>query len=78
MKTKIDRSGRVVIPRGLRAQLGLVDGGEVEVDVVGSAILIEPVGGDDLLTESGFIVIPSTGAPVSDTDVREQRLSDQR
>ena len=78
MKTTIDKAGRLVIPRGLRAQVGLIDGGDVEVDVVGSSILIEPIGGDDLTTESGFVVIPSTGTPVTDADVREQRLSDQR
>lgn len=78
MKTTIDKSGRLVIPSGMRTQVGLADGGEVEVEVLGAAIIIEPVGGDDLQNEGVFVVIPSTGQPVSDADVREQRLADQR
>ena len=62
MKTTIDKAGRLVIPRGLRAQVGLVQGGEVEVGVHGAAILIEPVAGDDLLKDGSFVVIPRTGA----------------
>jgi AbrB family looped-hinge helix DNA binding protein len=78
MRTTIDKAGRVVLPRGLRAQVGLTEGGEAEVGVVGAAILIEPVTGDDLQREGDFVVIPSTGEMVSDADVREQRLGDQR
>ncbi len=78
MRTSVDRAGRLVIPQALRAQVGLIDGGEVEVDVLGSAILIEPVGGQDLVMEDGFLVIPATGATVTDADVRAQRQADQR
>ena len=78
MKTTIDKAGRVVLPRGLRAQVGLVEGGEVEIGVMGAAILIEPVVGDDLQREGDFIVIPPSGQSLSDADVREQRLGEQR
>jgi AbrB family looped-hinge helix DNA binding protein len=78
VRTTIDRSGRLVVPLGMRSQLGLTDGGEVEVEVVGAAIVIEPVAGDDLQTEAGFIVIPAIGDPVTDADVRSQRLAEQR
>ncbi len=78
MKTTIDKAGRLVIPRGLRAQVGLVQGGEVEVGVHGAAILIEPVAGDDLLKDGSFVVIPRTGTAVTDEDVRDLRLADQR
>lgn len=78
MRTNIDRSGRLVVPLGMRSQLGLDEGGEVEVEVVGAAIVIEPVAGDDLQTEAGFIVIPATSEAVTDADVRNQRLADQR
>jgi AbrB family looped-hinge helix DNA binding protein len=78
MKTTIDKAGRLVIPRGLRAQVGLLHGGEVEIGVHGAAILIEPAAGDDLLKEGSFVVIPSVGTVVTDEDVRDQRLADQR
>ena len=78
MKTTVDKAGRLVIPRGLRAQVGLMQGGEVEIGVHGAAILIEPVAGDDLLRDGSFVVIPRTGVAVTDDDVQDQRLADQR
>mgnify|MGYP001820343271 FL=1 len=78
MKTTIDKAGRLVIPRGLRAQVGLMQGGEVEIGVHGAAILIEPVAGDDLLKDGSLVVIPRIGVVVTDDDVRDQRLADQR
>jgi AbrB family looped-hinge helix DNA binding protein len=78
MKTTIDRAGRLVIPRGLRAQVGLADGGEVDVVVQGAAILIEPRAGLDLQAEGGFLVIPASGQAIDDDAVREIRLADQR
>ena len=78
MKTTIDRAGRLVIPRGLRAQVGLLEGGEVEIDVFGAAIIVEAVTGDDLQKEGRFVVIPKTGQVIGDDAVREQRLADQR
>lgn len=78
MKTTIDRAGRLVIPRGMRAQVGLVEGGEVDVVVHGSAILIEPLAGHDLQKEGPFLVITATGQALDDDAVRELRLGDQR
>ena len=77
MKTTIDRAGRVVIPRGLRAQVGLVEGGEVDIVVHGSAILLEPLTGHALQKEGPFLVIPSGGQPLDDDALRELRLGDQ-
>ena len=78
MKTTIDRAGRLVIPRGLRAQVGLADGGDVDVEVQGAAILIEPRAGRDLQAEGAYLVIPATGQAIDDEAVRELRLADQR
>jgi AbrB family looped-hinge helix DNA binding protein len=78
MKTTIDKVGRLVIPRGMRAQVGLLEGGEVEVDIQGATIIVEPVAGDDLQNDGPFVVIPKTGHAISDADVREQRHADQR
>ncbi len=62
----------------MRAQVGLLGGGDVEVVVQGAAIMVEPVTGEDLLREGPFVVIPGTGQSITDADVREQRLADQR
>ena len=78
MKTTIDKAGRLVIPRGMRAQIGLLEGGEVDVEVQGAAIIVEPVAGEDLGREGPFVVIPRSGSTLTDDDVREQRLADQR
>jgi AbrB family looped-hinge helix DNA binding protein len=78
MRTTIDAAGRLVIPRELRARVGLLAGGEVEVDILGAAVVIEPVLGHDLLREGAYIVIPATGEPIDDAGVREVRLADQR
>lgn len=44
MRTTIDMAGRVVVPKAVRAQLGLEAGQELEVRVVdGWLIQIEPV-----------------------------------
>ena len=45
MRTTIDKAGRLVIPRPLRDRVGLAGGGEVELELDGAAIRIEPVGG---------------------------------
>ena len=43
MKTTIDRAGRVVVPKAWREELGLGDGGEVELTLVDGRIEIEVV-----------------------------------
>ena len=42
MRTTIDRAGRLVIPKPLRAELGLEAGGEVDLMVRDGRIEIEP------------------------------------
>jgi AbrB family looped-hinge helix DNA binding protein len=71
MRTTIDKAGRVVIPRSLRDRIGLADGGEVEVELDGASVRIEPVAGRDLKEERGLLVIPSTGRPITAATVRE-------
>ncbi len=77
MRTTIDKAGRVVIPRALRALVGLSDG-EVEISCEGNGIRIEPVAGEGLAEEGARLVIPAGGAPMDDDAVRELRLGDQR
>ena len=71
MRTTIDKAGRLVIPRALRNRIGLAGGGEVEIDVDGSALRIQPVTGTALREERGLLIIPATGSPIDDALVRE-------
>ena len=71
MRTTIDKAGRLVIPRALRDRIGLVGGGEVEVELDGSAVRIEPVAGSDFKDVAGLLVIPATGTPLTGNLVRE-------
>lgn len=65
MRTTIDKSGRLVIPKALRVQLGLTPG-EVEVSADGAALRVEAIAGLDLEEVDGRLVIPAAGAKVDD------------
>ena len=43
MKTTIDKTGRIVVPKGMREELGFEGGTEVEVSLVDGHIEIEPL-----------------------------------
>lgn len=77
MKTTIDKAGRLVIPKVLRDRLGLVPG-VVDVFADGAALRIELVSTNRLVGRGGHLLLPSGGAPLTDDDVRELRLVDQR
>lgn len=77
MRTTIDNSGRLVIPKALREQSGIT-AGEVEISLDGAAIRIESVAGGDLVEEDGLLLLPSGGRELDDDAVRELRLADQR
>ncbi len=70
MRTTIDKAGRLVIPRALRNRIGLAGGGEVELELDGAAVRIEPVSGTALKEVDGLLVIPSTGTPITGETVR--------
>jgi AbrB family looped-hinge helix DNA binding protein len=78
MRTTIDMAGRVVIPKALRGEVGLVPGSDVEVTADGAGIRIEPVPGEGLVEEEGFAVIPPSDISLDDDAVRELRRADQR
>ena len=67
----MDKAGRLVVPRALRDRIGLIRGGEVELELDGAGIRIEPVAGSDLREDDGLLVIPAAGTPIADTVVRE-------
>lgn len=71
MRATIDKAGRLVIPRALRNRIGLAGGGEVELELDGAAVRIEPVSGSDLRDDAGLLVIPASGTPITSSAVRE-------
>ena len=77
MRVPIDRAGRIVIPKALRDEVGLV-AGEVELVRDGAGIRLEPVAGAGLEEDRGRLVIPAQGAPIDDDLVRQLRDADQR
>lgn len=77
MRATIDKAGRLVIPKRLREQLGLVPG-EVDVAADGAGLRIEPLADDVLEEEDGLLIIPRTGIPIDDDFVQALRHADQR
>jgi AbrB family looped-hinge helix DNA binding protein len=77
MRTTIDKAGRLVIPKVLRDRLGLRPG-EVEVVADGAALRVEAVAGEGLEERDGRLVIPASGAALTDADVRALRDADQK
>lgn len=71
MRTTIDKAGRLVIPRSLRNRIGLVGGGEVNLELDGAGVRIEPVVVSGFREDGGLLVIPSAGTSLSDAAVRE-------
>ena len=71
MRTTIDKAGRLVIPRTLRERIGLAEGGQVEVDLDGAGVRIEPIAGGDVRKRGGLLVIPARGIPIDEQSVRE-------
>jgi len=76
MRATIDAAGRVVIPKSLRTELGLVPG-EVEIVRDGAGVRVTPVAGRGLERRAGRLVIPE-GPRLTDEHVRDLRRADQR
>lgn len=77
MQTTIDKAGRVVVPKRLRDEIGLVPGA-VEISVVGAALQVQPLAGDTLVEDEGLLLLPGASEPLSVDEVRELRHADQR
>lgn len=68
MRTTIDTAGRIVIPKGMREEIGMIPG-EVEIYVDGARIVIEPIVDDTFVEEGGLMVIPATGQTLTTQEV---------
>ena len=77
MRGTIDKAGRLVIPKPLRDQLGLIRG-EVELIADGAALRIEAVHDDDLVEQDGRLVVPRSGSTIDDDVVNALRDADRR
>ncbi len=69
----------MVIPQPIRDRLGLRPGevaGDVTVD--GASLRVELPAEDDLGERAGRLLVPTTGTPFDDDDVRALRDGDQR
>lgn len=77
MRTTIDAAGRIVIPKALRDQIGLLPG-PVSLDVDGATLRLSPLVQDDVVERQGRLLIPASGTPITDDVVGALRAADQR
>lgn len=79
MQTTIDRAGRLVVPKELRDRLGIVAGSRVDIHEDGAGLRIELIAVDPIIEVDGYLLIDSDGGPpMTDDEVRELRLGNQR
>ena len=74
MKLAMDAAGRVVIPKAVRARLGLPDGGELEMDERDGVIELQAASVPMSLREGphGWVIVPERELPpLTDEIVRE-------
>lgn len=73
MKTTIDSAGRIVVPKSLRAALGLKGGDEVEITLQGERIELVPVPRKVSLREApGGLLVSDVGVGLGPEEVREE------
>ncbi|HEU4393792.1 MAG TPA: AbrB/MazE/SpoVT family DNA-binding domain-containing protein [Solirubrobacterales bacterium] len=73
MKTTIDRAGRVVVPKSLRAALGLKGGDEIEITLEGERIELVPAARRVSLHEArGGLLVSDLDVSVGPDEVREE------
>ena len=69
VKTRIDRAGRVVIPKDLRERYGLEAGTEVEVIAVPDGITLVPTRSERRVVRIGRVVAIDTGATQAQVEI---------
>jgi len=80
METKLDKFGRIVIPKRVRDDLGLKPGAVLQIEQADQRILVEPVNeGPHVVVKNGVLVFSgtATGDIVGAIQVnRQERLSE--
>ncbi|RNL62000.1 AbrB/MazE/SpoVT family DNA-binding domain-containing protein [Nocardioides marmoriginsengisoli] len=77
MQTTIDRAGRLVVPKELRDRLGITAGSRVEIREDGSGLRIDLIA-SDIVVEVGDYLLIGGDHTMTDDDVRDLRLANQR
>jgi AbrB family looped-hinge helix DNA binding protein len=65
MVTKLDRFGRIIIPKDVRDDMGLEAGAVLQIEKQGEKIILQPVKGEPQITEKRGILV-FTGVAVGD------------
>ena len=70
MKTAIDAAGRVVVPKSLRDELGLLPGRELEIRTHDGTLVIEPLPTQVKLVRRGkrMVAVPAVRLPALTQD----------
>lgn len=69
MEATVDQVGRIVLPKRLREQLGLVPGSTVDVSLYGDGLHLAPGGRTARLERRRGRLVAVASTPVSDDDV---------
>lgn len=69
METTIDQVGRIVVPKQMRDQLGLVAGSRVDVSLYGDGIHLSPAGRTARLERHEGLLVAVADTVVTDEDV---------
>lgn len=80
MRTAIDRSGRIVVPKALRDRLGLVAGQPLEIEARGGRLEIEPAPTPMRLRQRGrgVVAVPDVDLPSLTADQVRDTLDQVR
>jgi AbrB family looped-hinge helix DNA binding protein len=80
MTLKVDKAGRVILPKPLRDRLGLRAGGDLEIQEIPEGVVLKPAGrGPSLVRKGSFLVHTGEIPPGYDIlkaidDDREERM----
>lgn len=77
METTLDRFGRVIIPKGVRDDMGLEAGAVLTIEKKGEKIVLQPLQGEPNITEKKGILV-FTGTPVGDVGAALQEHRKRR
>lgn len=73
MRITIDGAGRIVVPKPLRAELGLTAGTVLEVRVADGRLELEPAPAELRLERRGAGLVAMTDEPLPPVDVEDVR-----
>ena len=74
MKTKVDRFGRIVVPKEIRDRHGLVPGSQVEIEDTAETILLRVLSGlPGLVEKEGILIFSGQAMGELDSAIRSHR-----